>query len=259
MEQDFYKLLNVSFDASQKEIQRAYRIKALTCHPDKVGDDPVAAELFHQLSVAMDVLSNETVKREYDLKYKAHYAALERNKSMDDARRLAREKLESLEKKGQDQEAKRKIDLEILFKIQQEDERGMEFMLEQLRMTHAVPTSDRMDAVVKAKWDQMMDVDDKLLSKYIQGIERVLMSGSGKRRAKLIFRRVDDAIAFMKSERPNALKGVSFSWASGVEPVFKLPDPSNNLKSVQPMQDYEYLTLMKMRERGIILNSNNSI
>jgi len=122
MQQDFYKLLNVAFDATQKEIQRAYRNKALTCHPDKVGDDPVAAELFHQLSVAMDVLSNETLKREYDLKYKAHYAALERNKSMDTARRLAREKLESLEKQGQDDEVKRKIDVELLSKIQLEDE-----------------------------------------------------------------------------------------------------------------------------------------
>jgi DnaJ family protein C protein 17 len=258
MEKDFYQLLNVPFDATQKEIQRAYRIKALTCHPDKVGDDPVAAELFHQLSVAMDVLSNESLKREYDLKYKAHYAALERNKSMDSARRLAREKLEALEKQGLDQEAKRKIDLEILSKIQQEDERGMEFMLEQLRMTHAVPVSDRMDAVVRAKWDQTMEVDAELFSKYVPGIEKALMSASGKRRANLIFRRVDDAIAFMKSEKPYSLKNISFSWASG-EPVLKVPDQSNNLKSVQPMQDYEYLTLKKMRERGIIISSNNRI
>lgn len=196
MEHNYYELLNVSFDATQKEIQRAYRIKALTCHPDKVGDDPEAAALFHRLSVAMDILSDDKLKREYDLKYKAHFAALERNKSMDAARRLAREKLESLEKIGQDKEAKRKHDLEILSKIQQDDARGMEFMLEELKMAHAVPTSDRMDAVVKAKWSKEKDVDVDLFNKYIQTLEKVVMNESGKRRSILIFRRVDDAVSF---------------------------------------------------------------
>lgn len=196
MEDDYYELLNVSFDATQKELQRAYRIKALTCHPDKVGDDPHAAALFHRLSVAMDVLSDVTLKREYDLKYKAHFAALSRNKSMDDARRVAREKLENLEKLGQDQEAKRKHDLEILSKIQQEDSRGMEFMLEELKRAHAVPTSDRMDAIIKAKWIHAQFVDVDLFKKNIQTLEKVMMSESGKRRAMLIFRRVNDAVIF---------------------------------------------------------------
>ena len=195
MQDDYYELLNISFDATQKEIQRAYRLKALTCHPDKVGDDPDAAALFHKLSVAMDVLSNETLKREYDLKYKAHYATLARVKSMDAARQAAREKLESSEKSGQDKEAKKKHDLEILSKIQLEDSRGMEFLLEELNMAHAVPTNDRMDAVIKAKWDKDT-VIDKQVFQDISSLEKVIMSESGKRRASLIFKRVNDAVGF---------------------------------------------------------------
>ena len=61
-------------------------------------------------------------------------------------------------------------------------------------------------------------------------------------------------ISFIKSEKPKALKDIAFSWANGVEPFLKVPDLSNRLKSVQPMQDYEDLTLRKMRERGVIIS-----
>ena len=259
MEHDYYELLNISIDASKKEIQRAYRLKALTCHPDKVGDDPKAAALFHKLSVAVDILSNETLKREYDLKYKAHFATLSRVKSMDAARQAAREKLEKLEKSGQDKEAKRKYDLEILSKIQQEDSRGMEFLLEELKMAHAVPVNDRMDAIIKVKWDQGQSVDKELLKNNISNLERVILSGSGKRRASLIFRRVDDAISFMKSTKSSLLQDLVFSWANGFEPVLTVPDQSSKLKSVQPLQDYEHFTLLKMREKGILISSKNNI
>ncbi|KAG9480899.1 hypothetical protein GDO78_010264, partial [Eleutherodactylus coqui] len=39
-------------------IKKAYRQKALTCHPDKNPDNPRAAELFHQLSQALEVLTD---------------------------------------------------------------------------------------------------------------------------------------------------------------------------------------------------------
>lgn len=61
----------------------------------------------------------------------------------------------------------------------------------------------------------------------------------------------------MKSTKPNALQDISFSWANGVEPILEVPDLSSSLKSVQPLQDYEFLTLRKMRERGIILSSKH--
>ena len=47
---DLYQLLEVEVAADAKTIKKAYRKKALTCHPDKNPDDKKAVELFHQLS-----------------------------------------------------------------------------------------------------------------------------------------------------------------------------------------------------------------
>lgn len=40
------------------QIKKAYRKKALTCHPDKNPDNPRAAELFHELSRALEILTD---------------------------------------------------------------------------------------------------------------------------------------------------------------------------------------------------------
>jgi DnaJ family protein C protein 17 len=77
---DLYTTLGVSYDASVKEIGRAYRIAALKCHPDKAGDDPVAAELFLKLTKAYDALSDPEKKASYDALLKGK---LERKKKLD--------------------------------------------------------------------------------------------------------------------------------------------------------------------------------
>ena len=38
---DLYALLEVEIDADEKAIKKAYRKKALTCHPDKNPDNKV--------------------------------------------------------------------------------------------------------------------------------------------------------------------------------------------------------------------------
>ncbi|XP_061306873.1 dnaJ homolog subfamily C member 17-like [Pezoporus flaviventris] len=42
---DLYGLLGVGEKASEKEVKKAYRQKALTCHPDKNPDNPRAGEM----------------------------------------------------------------------------------------------------------------------------------------------------------------------------------------------------------------------
>lgn len=44
------------------KVKKAYRKKALTCHPDKNPDNPRAAELFHQLSKALEILIDESAR-----------------------------------------------------------------------------------------------------------------------------------------------------------------------------------------------------
>jgi molecular chaperone DnaJ len=65
MSEDFYDILGVSRDASQEEIQRAYREKASEYHPD-VSDDPDAEEKFKKLQTAKEVLTDEEKRQAYD-------------------------------------------------------------------------------------------------------------------------------------------------------------------------------------------------
>ncbi len=64
--EDFYQILGVPRDASQEDIQRAYRKLARTYHPD-VNHDPGAEDRFKEASEAYDVLSDPETRRRYDV------------------------------------------------------------------------------------------------------------------------------------------------------------------------------------------------
>ena len=65
-QQDYYEILGVAKDASQKQIKRAFRRLALKYHPDRNQDDPNAAEKFKQISNAYEVLSDPKKRQAYD-------------------------------------------------------------------------------------------------------------------------------------------------------------------------------------------------
>ena len=63
---DYYEVLGVSKDASQAEIKKAYRQKAIKYHPDKNPDDKEAEEKFKEAAEAYEILSNDDKKSRYD-------------------------------------------------------------------------------------------------------------------------------------------------------------------------------------------------
>lgn len=65
LNKDFYKVLGVGQDASQDEINKAYRKLARKYHPD-LNHDPSAVEKFKDISEAYDVLSNADQRKKYD-------------------------------------------------------------------------------------------------------------------------------------------------------------------------------------------------
>lgn len=66
LEQDFYKVLGVDSDASEKEITKAYRSLARQYHPDANPGDAKAEERFKEISAAYDVIGDEARRKEYD-------------------------------------------------------------------------------------------------------------------------------------------------------------------------------------------------
>jgi molecular chaperone DnaJ len=66
LEKDFYKILGVSEDASEKDLTRAYRKLARKFHPDANPDDPKAEDRFKEISEAYDVLGDPERRKEYD-------------------------------------------------------------------------------------------------------------------------------------------------------------------------------------------------
>jgi molecular chaperone DnaJ len=65
--EDFYKLLGVERNASDAEIKKSYRSKAMKYHPDRNADNPTEAEAkFKQIKEAYEVLSDPKKRAAYD-------------------------------------------------------------------------------------------------------------------------------------------------------------------------------------------------
>jgi molecular chaperone DnaJ len=63
---DYYEVLDVSKDASEDDIKRAYRRLARKLHPDLNKTDPKAKEKFIELQEAYEVLSDANKRGNYD-------------------------------------------------------------------------------------------------------------------------------------------------------------------------------------------------
>jgi curved DNA-binding protein len=63
---DYYKILGVDKNASQKDIQKAYRKLARKFHPDVNPGDKTAEEKFKEINEANEVLSDPEKRRQYD-------------------------------------------------------------------------------------------------------------------------------------------------------------------------------------------------
>ena len=66
MKEDYYEILGISKGASDSEIKKAYRKKAIEFHPDKNPGDKKAEANFKKAAEAYEVLSDPQKKAQYD-------------------------------------------------------------------------------------------------------------------------------------------------------------------------------------------------
>jgi len=72
---DFYKVLGVSKNATQKDIKKSYYQLAKKYHPDTNKGDKDASQKFAEVAEAYEVLGDESKRQEYDMLGSAGYQA----------------------------------------------------------------------------------------------------------------------------------------------------------------------------------------
>lgn len=104
MDNDPYKTLGVSRDASERDIKSAYRRLARNYHPDRNPGDHKAKEEFLKIKAAYDVLGNSEKKGEYDSRRAAE------EESRREAERRTRRQAEERAKREAEERARREAE-----------------------------------------------------------------------------------------------------------------------------------------------------
>ncbi|XP_044868447.1 dnaJ homolog subfamily C member 17 [Mauremys mutica] len=280
---DLYALLGVGEKASDKEVKKAYRQKALTCHPDKNPDNPRAEELFHQLSQALAVLTDAAARAAYDKVRKAKKQAAERTQKLDERRKKVKLDLEAREREAQahvseEEEIRitRTLEQEII-RLREEGSRQLEeqqkLMRDQIRLEREPRVQGKQDGngvegkgtpKLKLRWKCKKDDETKggyskevllqILQKYGEVLNLVISSkktGS----AVVEFATVKAAEMAVKNEVGLITNPLKISWLEGQpqnNPSTKFRDstsePRASQDSVVSERDYESLVMMRMRQ-----------
>ncbi|XP_041981205.1 dnaJ homolog subfamily C member 17 [Aricia agestis] len=264
---DLYAILDVQFTATEAEIKKAYRKKALQCHPDKNPDNPKAAETFHELSQALEILTDVSARAAYDKVIKAKAAAKLRDKELDSKRRKLKEDLERREneaasgysKSNLTDEQKLAAEIARLQKegslLLQEEQRRMREEIKKTINNLSEPVWDSSLNRIKISWKaEKNDPDNggynennlrRFLKKYGE-IVALIISPKKKGSALVEFASKEAsemAIEFEKglSENPLTLK-----WLQ--DRPFYTPKSASHASTLVNDRDYESLVLTKMRQ-----------
>ncbi|NXQ55270.1 DJC17 protein, partial [Anthoscopus minutus] len=282
LELDLYGLLGIGEKASEKEVKTAFRQKALTCHPDKNPDNPRAAEIFHQLSQALAVLTDAAARAAYDKVRKAKKEAAARTQKLDEKRKKVKLDLEAREREAQFQENEEDIRItrsleEEIIRLREEGSRQLEeqqrLVREQIlleREQHSRGKQERNGAEgkitpkLKLRWKCRKEDETgggyskevllQILQKY-GDVLNLLISSRKTGSAVVEFATVKAAEMAVKNEVGLLNNPLKISWLEGQpqsRPSTVLPDSTSHSRtsqaSVVSERDYESLVMMRMRQ-----------
>ncbi|XP_010623000.1 dnaJ homolog subfamily C member 17 isoform X1 [Fukomys damarensis] len=262
--------------SSETQVKKAYRQKALSCHPDKNPDNPRAAELFHQLSQALEVLTDAAARAAYDKVRKAKKQAAARTQKLDEKRKRVKLDLEARERQAQAQGSEEEEDSRSTRTLEQEiarlREEGSRQLEEQQRLIREQIRQDREQRLrgkvrntegkgtpkLKLKWkcekeDESQggysrDVLLRLLQKYGEVLNLVLSSKKAGT-AVVEFSTVKAAELAVQNEVGLVDNPLKISWLEGQPQGMAGPShPELSKGSVLSERDYESLVMMRMRQ-----------
>ncbi|XP_052666974.1 dnaJ homolog subfamily C member 17 isoform X1 [Harpia harpyja] len=281
---DLYGLLGVGEKASEKEVKKAYRQKALSCHPDKNPDDPRAG-LFHKgLSFLVDLQATSMVFCILPFFLLIPSGSLPPTVSgLSRTNRCSSKDLEAREREAQTRESEeeeiritRSLEQEII-RLREEGSRQLEeqqrLIQEQIRLEreqHIQGKQERNGAEgkitpkLKLKWKcrkedetrggYSKDVLLQILQKY-GDVLNLLISSRKTGSAVVEFATVKAAEMAVKNEVGLINNPLKISWLEGQprnNPSTVLSDstsqPRTSQASVVSERDYESLVMMRMRQ-----------
>jgi DnaJ family protein C protein 17 len=277
MDVDYYAVLGVEFGATEKEIRKAFRIKSLTCHPDKVGPEDIKAqELFQLINIAVDTLTDPEKRKNYDDLHKAEQLRKKRFEEMNKERQYDKTRLEEREREAKrakmeeySPEIRDKLNIE---RIKEEAQRKMkarqELRRQEVLANVAIANSIREskslienaaveDCTIKVKWPKTEQMDEvrirNTFSKY-GSIDIVMMSKSGKRLARVVFKHVRSAFqACQNPLEPFKVEPIlepeppTFAYIRNNSAA--LPDFVGRSTALNRGSEYESITLQKLKEK----------
>ncbi|XP_023949304.1 dnaJ homolog subfamily C member 17 [Bicyclus anynana] len=259
---DLYVILDIEITATEAEIKKAYRKKALKCHPDKNPDDPKAAETFHQLSHALEILTDSVARAAYDKVLRAKAAAKLRHKELDSKRQKLKEDLERRER-----EAGSKMTLTVEQKLAAEIERlqreGSRILLEeQQRVKEELQRNDLNEPVwdsslnrIKISWkadkndEQNGGYDETNLRRFFKkygDIVAIIISPKKKGSALVEFATKEASEMAMELEKGLPENPLKLKWVNNRPILSKRDRPETG--SVVTDRDYESIVLTKLRQ-----------
>ncbi|KAM7362312.1 dnaJ homolog subfamily C member 17 [Cochliomyia hominivorax] len=266
---NFYEILSIQIEADENTIRKAYRKKALECHPDKNPNNPKAAELFHELSKALEILTDKAARTAYDNVLKAKKAAELRNKQLDNKRQKLKADLEKRERESQsnlksantyfkEQKSSEDILQEQIERLRKEGSRLLEeeqsLLREQLQQSLANHIAkqniDNSTYRLKMKWKS--EKKDPLnggytkenllnyLKKYGDIVALVMSKKCGS--ALIEFKSLESAEMALAYEKGLVENPLNFEW------IVQPPDFGSRENITSSPIEYEDLVMRKLRQ-----------
>eukprot|EP01117_Protostelium_nocturnum_P020614 TRINITY_DN9377_c0_g1_i1.p1 TRINITY_DN9377_c0_g1~~TRINITY_DN9377_c0_g1_i1.p1 ORF type:complete len:278 (-),score=109.26 TRINITY_DN9377_c0_g1_i1:37-870(-) len=263
MEEDYYGILEISFESDKKGIKEGFKKASMKYHPDK---NPGFEEKFILATKAKDILLNEELRKKYDSVLKTRREKEIKIKEKGKIQQKQKEDLIAKEKKYEKERARQEKEAKELYndieKIKQQqkqkrDERqNWDAEWKQPKETfHQKEKDPSSQSVVKIAWDRKVeDYSKERISFIFQmfgDLDSIVM-GTGKKGTSLIsFREEESARAAVSYGQ---IDQISVQWADSKLHSTSSHTPNHGFGllrkrniSIDEFRSFEEMVLSKIR------------